>query len=115
VYEILLLCCQNNYDYVGNYDAVVIGHGPAFGCVLMKDFLHALPTRLKKNTAAYENYCRIYVPPGEPHPSEPGEPLSHILFKHIHLPKIKIQNYHRYSTVAKCSEISFICKLNVQK
>ena len=99
----LFLHCQNNYDYAGNYDAVVIGHGPAFGCVLMK------------NTAAYENYCRIYVPPGEPHPSEPGEPLSHILFKHIHLPKIKIQNYHRYSTVAKCSEISFICKLNVQK
>ena len=103
MYEILFLHCQNNYDYAGNYDAVVIGHGPAFGCVLMK------------NTAAYENYCRIYVPPGEPHPSEPGEPLSHILFKHIHLPKIKIQNYHRYSTVAKCSEISFICKLNVQK
>ena len=103
MYEILFLHCKNNYDYAGNYDAVVIGHGPAFGCVLMK------------NTAAYENYCRIYVPPGEPHPSEPGEPLSHILFKHIHLPKIKIQNYHRYSTVAKCSEISFICKLNVQK
>ena len=72
MYEILLLRCQNNYDYVGNYDAVVIGHGPAFGCVLMK------------NTAAYENYCRIYVPPGEPHPSEPGEPLRvNILFKHI--------------------------------
>ena len=72
MYEILLLRCQNNYDYAGNYDAVVIGHGPAFGCVLMK------------NTAAYENYCRIYVPPGEPHPSEPGEPLRvNILFKHI--------------------------------
>jgi len=68
----LFLHCQNNYDYAGNYDAVVIGHGPAFGCVLMK------------NTAAYENYCRIYVPPGEPHPSEPGEPLRvNILFKHI--------------------------------
>ena len=72
MYEILFLHCQNNYDYAGNYDAVVIGHGPAFGCVLMK------------NTAAYENYCRIYVPPGEPHPSEPGEPLRvNILFKHI--------------------------------
>ena len=104
MYEILLLRCQNNYDYVGNYDAVVIGHGPAFGCVLMK------------NIAPYESYCRIYVPPGEPHPSEPGEPLRvNILFKHIHLPQNKIQNYHRYSTVAKCSEISFICKLNVQK
>ena len=68
----LFLHCQNNYDYAGNYDAVVIGHGPAFGCVLMK------------NTAAYEKYCRIYVPPGEPHPSEPGEPLRvNILFKHI--------------------------------
>ncbi|KAF8663019.1 hypothetical protein HU200_055608 [Digitaria exilis] len=65
-------------------DRVVIGQGPAFGCVLMKDFLHALSTRLKKNTAAYENYHRIYVPPGEPLASEPGEPLRvNILFKHI--------------------------------
>ena len=72
MYEILFLHCQNNYDYAGNYDAVVIGHGPAFGCVLMK------------NIAPYESYCRIYVPPGEPHPSEPGEPLRvNILFKHI--------------------------------
>ncbi|CAO2199128.1 unnamed protein product [Urochloa humidicola] len=65
-------------------ERVVIGQGPAFGCVLMKDFLHALATRLKKNTAAYENYRRIYVPPGEPLSSEPGEPLRvNILFKHI--------------------------------
>jgi pyruvate decarboxylase len=65
-------------------DRVVIGHGPAFGCVLMKDFLHALATRLKKNTAAYENYRRIFVPQGEPLASEPGEPLRvNILFKHI--------------------------------
>lgn len=65
-------------------ERVVVGHGPAFGCVLMKDFLHALATRLKKNTAAYENYRRIYVPPGEPLSSEPGEPLRvNVLFKHI--------------------------------
>ncbi|CAD6239681.1 unnamed protein product [Miscanthus lutarioriparius] len=65
-------------------ERVVIGHGPAFGCVLMKDFLHALATRLKKNTAAYENFRRICVPPGEPLSSEPGEPLRvNILFKHI--------------------------------
>ncbi|KAM3197106.1 hypothetical protein ACQJBY_072650 [Aegilops geniculata] len=65
-------------------DRVVIGNGPAFGCVLMKDFLHALATRLKKNTAAYDNYSRIFVPQGEPLSSEPGEPLRvNVLFKHI--------------------------------
>ncbi|KAK3445009.1 hypothetical protein EUGRSUZ_A00548 [Eucalyptus grandis] len=43
-------------------DRVVIGNGPSFGCVLMKDFLEALSKRVKRNTTAYENYHRIYVP-----------------------------------------------------
>ncbi|KAF7067982.1 hypothetical protein CFC21_073787 [Triticum aestivum] len=65
-------------------DRVVIGNGPAFGCVLMKDFLRALATRLKKNTAACEIHSRIFVPEGEPRPSEPGEPLRvNVFFKHI--------------------------------
>ncbi|KAH7865636.1 hypothetical protein Vadar_009173 [Vaccinium darrowii] len=38
-------------------DRVVIGNGPAFGCVLMKDFLSALAKRLKhNNTALYIRY-----------------------------------------------------------
>ncbi|KAF9680056.1 hypothetical protein SADUNF_Sadunf06G0080300 [Salix dunnii] len=41
-------------------DRVVIGNGPAFGCVLMKDFLVALANKIKPNTTAYDNYQRIF-------------------------------------------------------
>ncbi|XP_059626941.1 pyruvate decarboxylase 2-like [Cornus florida] len=63
---------------------VVVGNGPAFGCVMMKDFLSALAKRLKPNTSAYENYRRIYVPDGVPRESKPNEPLRvNVLFQHI--------------------------------
>ncbi|CAI9757488.1 unnamed protein product [Fraxinus pennsylvanica] len=42
-------------------DRVVISHGPTYGCVLMKDFLHELAKKLKRNTTAYENYKRLNV------------------------------------------------------
>uniref|UniRef100_M8B9R4 pyruvate decarboxylase n=1 Tax=Aegilops tauschii TaxID=37682 RepID=M8B9R4_AEGTA len=65
-------------------DRVTVGNGPAFGCIMMKDFLTELGKRLKKNTTAYENYKRIWVPEGQPPESEPGEPLRvNVLFKHI--------------------------------
>ncbi|KAL5710112.1 pyruvate decarboxylase [Ranunculus cassubicifolius] len=65
-------------------DRVVIGNGPAFGCILMKDFLHALAKRLQRNTTAYENYHRIFVPEGVPLKCEPKEALRvNVLFKHI--------------------------------
>ncbi|KAA8517753.1 hypothetical protein F0562_015242 [Nyssa sinensis] len=65
-------------------DRVVIANGPAFGCILMKDFLKALAKRLKRNTTAYENYHRIYVPEGHPLKCEPKEALRvNILFEHI--------------------------------
>ncbi|KAM7463938.1 hypothetical protein LguiA_032059 [Lonicera macranthoides] len=65
-------------------DRVVIANGPSFGCVLMKDFLIALAKKLKKNTTAYENYHRIYVPEGHPLKCEPNEPLRvNVLFDHI--------------------------------
>lgn len=65
-------------------DRVVIGNGPAFGCLLMKDFLEALAKRLKPNATAYENYHRIYVSEGHPLQSAPKEPLRvNILFQHI--------------------------------
>lgn len=65
-------------------DRVTIGNGPAFGCVLMKDFLTALAKRLKPNKTAYENYHRIYVPEGHPLKSEPKAPLRvNVLFQHI--------------------------------
>ncbi|KAI8027354.1 hypothetical protein LOK49_LG02G00128 [Camellia lanceoleosa] len=41
----------------------------------MKNFLRALAKRLKHNTTAYDNYCRIYVPEGHPLKCEPNEPL----------------------------------------
>lgn len=65
-------------------DRVVIANGPAFGCVLMKDFLVALAKRLKRNTTAYENYSRIFVADGLPLKCEPGEPLRvNVLFQHV--------------------------------
>ncbi|KAJ6810773.1 putative pyruvate decarboxylase 2 [Iris pallida] len=65
-------------------DRVVVGNGPAFGCIMMKDFLRALARRLKKNTTAYENYLRIFVPQGLPPEAAPKEPLRvNVLFKHI--------------------------------
>ncbi|KAM1309220.1 hypothetical protein EV1_006062 [Malus domestica] len=65
-------------------DRVVVGNGPSFGCVLMKDFLQALAQRVTKNTTAHENYARIFVPDGQPLKSQPNEPLRvNILFQHI--------------------------------
>nr|AWD32146.1 pyruvate decarboxylase [Selenicereus undatus] len=65
-------------------DRVTIGNGPAFGCVLMKDFLKELAKKIKKNTTAYENYRRIFIPEGQPPKPEPNEPLRvNILFQHI--------------------------------
>nr|GFC52114.1 pyruvate decarboxylase 2 [Tanacetum cinerariifolium] len=40
--------------------------------------------RIKKNTTAYENYHRIFVPEGHPLKSAPMEPLRvNVLFEHI--------------------------------
>ncbi|XXG85892.1 hypothetical protein AAC387_Pa11g0897 [Persea americana] len=66
-------------------DRVTIANGPAFGCILMKDFLQALALRLKCNTTAFDNYHRIFVPNGIPLKSqEPNQPLRvNVLFKHI--------------------------------
>ncbi|KAF7825517.1 pyruvate decarboxylase 2 [Senna tora] len=65
-------------------DRVVVGNGPAFGCVLMKDFLKALAKRINRNDTSYENYYRIFVPDGLPLKAEPKEPLRvNVLFQHI--------------------------------
>ncbi|KAK6935708.1 Thiamine pyrophosphate enzyme, C-terminal TPP-binding [Dillenia turbinata] len=65
-------------------DRVVVANGPAFGCVLMKDFLEELAKKLKRNTTAFENYRRIYVPEGTPLKCGPREPLRvNVLFQHI--------------------------------
>jgi pyruvate decarboxylase len=65
-------------------DRVTVGNGPAFGCVMMKEYLCALAKRVQKNTTAYENYKRIFVPEGHPLKGEANEPLRvNVLFKHI--------------------------------
>ncbi|KAI3993396.1 hypothetical protein MKX01_010139 [Papaver californicum] len=43
---------------------VTIGDGPSFEWVFMADFLTALASKLKRNTTAMENHCRIFVPHG---------------------------------------------------
>ncbi|XP_047329845.1 pyruvate decarboxylase 1 [Impatiens glandulifera] len=63
---------------------VTIGDGLSLGWVFMADFLTALAKKLKRNETAFENYKRIYVPPGIVLKRENDEPLRvNILFKHI--------------------------------
>ncbi|KAJ4845471.1 Pyruvate decarboxylase 4 [Turnera subulata] len=65
-------------------DRVVIGNGPAFGCILMKDFFRALAKRLQLNSTAFDNYQRIFVPEGQPLKGELNEPLRvNVMFQHI--------------------------------
>ncbi|XP_078159531.1 pyruvate decarboxylase 2-like [Carex rostrata] len=65
-------------------EQVIVANGPAFGCILMKDFLHALAKRITKNTTAFENYKRIFVPEGQLLKCIPKEPLRvNVMFKHV--------------------------------
>ncbi|CAM6095117.1 unnamed protein product [Calypogeia fissa] len=65
-------------------DRVVVCNGLSFGCCLMRDFLPALAKRIKKNENAWENYKRIWVPPGIPDSSKGSEPIKvNQLFLHI--------------------------------
>lgn len=65
-------------------ERVTIGSGPAFGCVLMKDFLSALAKKIKPNTTSFDNFERLYVPPGMPLKGASGDPLRvNVLFCHI--------------------------------
>jgi pyruvate decarboxylase len=65
-------------------DRVTVGNGPAFGCIMMKEYLSELAKRVQKNTTAYENYKRIFVPEGHPLKGEANEALRvNVLFKHI--------------------------------
>ncbi|XP_024975461.1 pyruvate decarboxylase 1 isoform X2 [Cynara cardunculus var. scolymus] len=69
-------------EIVESADAYLFA-GPIFNDY-SSDFLQGLAKRLTKNTTAYENYHRIYVPDGSPLKCEPKEPLRvNILFQHI--------------------------------
>ena len=80
-------------------DRVIIGNGIAFGCILMKDFLRCLAKKIVRNTAAYDNYKRMYVPSGLPLKSSPDDPLRvNVLFQHIQVTKNKC-NYKFHHNV----------------
>ncbi|KAG0604482.1 hypothetical protein M758_10G175500 [Ceratodon purpureus] len=78
------LLCKKEKSISVQPDRVQIGNGPAFGMVLMKDFLEALSKRVKRNTTSLDNYSRMYVPSGLPLKQKPNEPLKTVnLFYHI--------------------------------
>lgn len=63
---------------------VVIGNGPTFGNISMKEFFTALTKRLERNATAIENYKRIFIPDGFPVQCNPKEALRiNVLFRHI--------------------------------
>ena len=65
-------------------DRVMIGNGPSFSGVLMKDLLEALAKKVKHNPTSYESFMRMFVPPGVPLKQKPNEPLKTVnLYKHI--------------------------------
>jgi len=75
-------------------DRVTIGEGMSFGCILMRDFFNALAERVERNTTSFENYERMYVPPGTLRKEQEGEPIKTLtLFKHIQV-----------STIITCTE-----------
>jgi pyruvate decarboxylase len=78
------LLCKKEKMIVLQPDRVMIGNGPSFSGVLMKDFLEALAKKVKHNPTSYESFMRMYVPPGVPLKQKPNEPLKTVnLFKHI--------------------------------
>jgi pyruvate decarboxylase len=84
-------------------DKVVIGNGPTFRNISMKEFLKALTKRLERNTTAIENYRRICTPDGFTIQCNPKEALRiNVLFKHI-------QNMLSCDT-AECGDACFNCQ-----
>ncbi|KAH8931899.1 hypothetical protein BDL97_19G044900 [Sphagnum fallax] len=80
-YSLLL---KKDHMIVVNPDRVIIQGTQEFGCVLMKDFLELLATKVTRNPNSYDNYKRIFIPEGEVPKAEPHDPLRvNILFKHI--------------------------------
>ncbi|CAM6067747.1 unnamed protein product [Sphagnum tenellum] len=65
-------------------DRVTVGETASFGCVLMKDFFKALVKKVERNTTSFDNFLRMYVPPGNPLKQREGEPIKVLtLYKHI--------------------------------
>lgn len=76
--------CKKEKMIIVQPERVTIGNGSSFGCVLMKDFLLALAKKVKRNTTSFDNYLRMYVPPGVPLKQKPNESLKTVnLYKHI--------------------------------
>lgn len=78
------LLCKKEKTITIQPDRVEIGNGPSFPNVLMKDFLEALSKRVKRNTTAFDNYTRMFVPAGLPLKQKANEPLKTVnLYQHI--------------------------------
>lgn len=67
-----------------NQNAISIGGKQTFQCVTMRDFLTELAKKIKRNTTAFDNYERMYLPPRETPSTAEGAPLkTNVLYKHI--------------------------------
>jgi len=85
---------------------VIIGNGPTFGNISMKDFFIALTKRLERNTTAIENYRRICILDGFPVQSSSKEALRiNVLFRHIE----KMLSCDT-AVIAECGDAWFNCQ-----
>ncbi|CAN1175490.1 Pyruvate decarboxylase 1 [Linum perenne] len=67
-------------------ERVAIGNGPAFGCIVMEEFLKALTPKLTPNSAAHDEYLNSSNPEPEDHGSD-DQSQDHVkakvFFKHV--------------------------------
>lgn len=99
-------------------ERVMIGNGQSFGCVLMNDLLELLAQKVKKNSASFGNYMRMYVPPSVPLKQKENEPTKILtLVKHIQVPlilywvffQIANRKSHGLCLLVNLGDISEIC------
>ena len=66
---------------------VSISGNKTYQCIEMRDFLTELAKKLKKNSTAWDNHQRMFLPQPGPPTSAAGSPLrTNVLYKHIEVP-----------------------------
>ena len=71
---------------------VSISGNKTYQCVEMRDFLTELAKKLKKNSTAWDNHQRMYLPQPGPPTSAAGSALrTNVLYKHIEVPLCSLQ------------------------
>ena len=69
-----------------------ISGNKTYQCVEMRDFLTELAKKLKKNSTAWDNHQRMFLPQPGPPTSAAGSPLrTNVLYKHIEVPLCTLQ------------------------